>query len=133
MCTIACATLTIPSWALTHLVPIPVGFSSDVTCEHLKDTFLTSQFFSPHLQKLLPGRLALQIEEVIVLQFPKSWRGGVTPVRGEDTDLKSPRKMSRFGDAGRANQQEKYTIKPTQTPKVSTSWCHLLHLTQIQT
>lgn len=31
-----------------------------------------------------------------------------------------------------ANQQEKYTTKPTQTPKVSTSWCHPPHLTQIQ-
>lgn len=80
-----CATLTIPSWAITHLVPVLVGFSSDVTGEHLKDALLTSQLFSPHFQELLPGRLALQVEEVIVLQFPKGWRGGVTPVRGADT------------------------------------------------
>lgn len=66
-CTLFCATLTVPSWAITHLVTVPVGFSGDVTREHLKDTFLTSQLFSPHLQKLLPRRLALQVEEVIVL------------------------------------------------------------------
>lgn len=111
VCTIVYAPLTILSWALTHLVPIPVGFSGDVTGEYLKDTFLTSQFFSPHLQKLLPGRLALQIEEVIVLQFPKSWRGGVTPVREEDTDLKSPRKMSWFGDAGRQPTSKRSTLQ----------------------
>lgn len=84
---VVCATLTNPSWALTHLVPILVGFSGDVTCEHIKDAFFTSELFSPHLQELLPGRLALQVEEVIVLQFPKGWRGGVTPVRGADTGL----------------------------------------------
>jgi len=87
ICTIVCATLTIPSWAITHLVPILVGFSTDVTREHLKDAFLASQLFSPHLQELLSRRLALKIEEVIVLQFPKGWRGGVAPVRGADTGL----------------------------------------------
>jgi len=68
-------------------VSILVGLSGDVTCENLKDAFLTSQFFSPHLQELLTGRLALQVEEVIVLQLPKGWRRGVTPVSRRDTGL----------------------------------------------
>lgn len=84
---IVCATLTIPFWAITYFVAVLVGFSGDVTREHLKDAFLTSQLFSPHLQELLPRRLALQVEEVVVLQFPKGWRGGVTPVRGPDKGL----------------------------------------------
>lgn len=63
---------------------ILVGLSTDVTRENLKNAFLTRQFFSPHLQKLLPGRLALQVEEIIVLQLPKGWRGGITPVSRTD-------------------------------------------------
>lgn len=67
-----------PPW-ISHLVPLLVGLSGDVTPEHLEDAFLAGQLLAPHLQQLVPGRFALQVEEVIILQLPKGWGGWVTP------------------------------------------------------
>lgn len=36
-----------------------------------KDTLFTGELLTPHLQQLLPGGLAFQVEEVVVLQLPK--------------------------------------------------------------
>lgn len=57
-----------------HLLSTAVGLSCDVTGEHLEDALLTQQLLAPHLQQSLFGGLALQVEEVIVVQLTEGWR-----------------------------------------------------------
>lgn len=57
-----------------YLVSFAVCLSRDVTGENLKDTFFIHQLLSPHFQQRIFGRLALQVEEVVVVELAKSWR-----------------------------------------------------------
>ena len=66
----------------THLIAVLVGLSREVVGKDFKDTFFTGQLLPPHLQQLFLWGLALQVEEVVVLQLPKGRRGGVAPGGG---------------------------------------------------
>lgn len=62
-----------------HLVSTAVGLSGDVTGEDLEDALLTQQLLPPHLQQGLLGGLALQVEQVVVVQLSEGRRGRVSP------------------------------------------------------
>lgn len=73
---------------LPHLVSAAIRLPRDVIGEHLKDALFIHQLFSPHLQQVIFGGLALQVEEVIVIQFTKGRRGRVAPERDKYCILK---------------------------------------------
>lgn len=59
------------SWAssrrLVYLLSAVVGPCRDVTGENLVDALLAQQLLAPHLQQIIFGGLALQVEQVIVI------------------------------------------------------------------
>lgn len=57
-----------------HLLSTAVGLSCDVTGEHLEDALFTQQLLPPHLEQGLFGGLALQVEQVIVIELTECWR-----------------------------------------------------------
>lgn len=65
-----------------YLVSTGVGLPCDVVGENLKDALFVLQLLSPHLQQSVFRRLTLQVEQVIIVQFPKCWRRGVSPGGG---------------------------------------------------
>ena len=67
------------SWPFAYLHSISVVLSWDVTLEHLKHIFHTSQFFTPHFQQVIFLAPASQIKQVMVLQFAKGWWRWVSP------------------------------------------------------
>lgn len=62
-----------------YLVSFAVWLSRDVTGENLIDTFFIHQLLPPHFQQSIFGRLALQVEEVVVVELAKSRRCRVAP------------------------------------------------------
>lgn len=56
---------------LVYLVSFAVWLSRDVAGENLKDTFFVLQLLPPHFQQSVFGRLALQVEEVVVVELAK--------------------------------------------------------------
>jgi hypothetical protein len=50
-----------------------IRLSREVVFKDFKDTLFAGELLAPHLQQLLPGGLAFQVEEVVVFQLPKGW------------------------------------------------------------
>lgn len=56
-----------------------VWLSRDVAGENLVDALLILQLLPPHFQQCVFGRLALQVEEVVVVELAEGRRRGVSP------------------------------------------------------
>lgn len=80
---------------LWYLVSFAVCLSRDVTGEDLKDTFLVHQLLPPHFQQRIFGRLALQVEEVVVVELAKSWRRRVAPGNSPNRSGSSQSRLNR--------------------------------------
>ena len=62
-----------------HLHPGLVQLLPDVVAEDVPDVLLARQLLPPHLQQLQLGALAGKVEEVVILQLPKSRGVGFAP------------------------------------------------------
>ena len=62
-------------------MPAAVDLRRDVAGENLEDTGLAGQLLAPHLQQGVFGRLALEVEQVVVVQLAERRGRRVTPGR----------------------------------------------------
>ena len=62
-----------------YLDSIFILLVGDVALEDMEDVLLTGKLLPPHGPQLLSFPAALQVEEIVVSQFPKGRGGGVSP------------------------------------------------------
>ena len=70
-------------------MPAAVDLRRDVAGEHLKDAGLAGQLLAPHLQQRVFGRLALEVEQVVVVQLAERRGRRVAPRGGKEDTVRT--------------------------------------------